>query len=160
MSSDTADSNERGTYWEGYSNYESVSRRINESVATALDSYSYIAAAHSEGAPVHPQQAAEARASIMAAAMRLATEMEEDRGNVQLYDEILDRWRGTETEDGYFSQFQEVRLQQQSPAWLFSFVYDIRQAAWKLGYVQAGRTQKEDPADPNEAEAEAMLEGI
>jgi len=45
-----------------------------------------------------------------------------------------------------------------SPQWLYTFVVQIREAAWELGYLQAGRTHKAEEGDPEEQEPLAMFE--
>jgi len=151
---DAADSS-ANTRWEGYSDYQAVSHRVGQSIESAVEAYAEISSAHTEGAPVTPDQAAEARAAILAAALKLVPEMENDREAVTMYDEILDRWNG---EEGFIARLNDMQLQQTAPGWLFQFIVDIRRAGWELGYLQAGRTAKSDPDDPVEAEASSMFE--
>ena len=163
MSSGDADAGSgTGTRWEGFSNYEKVSQRISESVDNAIDSYALLQSRHAEGAAVRPDLASEARSHILASAMRLSVEMESDRDEVDVYDEILTRWRegGEDTEDGMLAAFQEAKLQEGVPGWLYNFVEDIRRAAWELGYLQAGRQSRAEPDDPVEAESEAMFNDL
>lgn len=160
--SDAAGGSSRGTRWEGFSNYEQVSKRISTSVDDAVDAYSTIQAAHVEDTAIPPDLASEARSLILSAAMRLMVEMESDREAVDVYDTILSRWEDGDdrTETGYVAEFQDVRLAEGVPGWLFQFVKDIRRAAWELGYLQAGRTSRTDPEDPDEAEVENMFDDL
>lgn len=146
---------DRGSRWEGYSDYRVVSGRIARTIEDAVEAYAVIDARHSEGASVSPELASDARASIMAAAMMLQHEMERERGDDEKpYDEILSRWEG---EEGFLRQMDTVQLRQVRPAWLHEMVLDIRRAGWELGYLQAGRTESQEPEDPVEADAEAMF---
>lgn len=130
---------ETNSRWDGYSDYRFVSLRVATTIDNALDAYSRIDGAHSEGAKVGPELAAEARARIMSAVLKLIPEMRRDAGSVELYAEILDRWEG---EDGYVRALDEVSFREQCPGWLFQMMLDIRSAGWELGYLQAGRTEK------------------
>lgn len=147
---------QRGTRFEGYSDYERVSGRIVMTIEDALEAYAFIDSAFTEGAPVSPEDARDARTSIMNAAMMLFDEMRrEQANNIDKYDDILDRWEG---EDGYIARFHEHSLRRDgSEGWLHQFVLDIRSAGWKIGYLQAGRTAKESLDDPVEEDSEAMF---
>ncbi|WP_148414916.1 hypothetical protein [Haloferax sp. KTX1] len=149
-----SNSEKRGTRWDGYSNYEKVSDRYARAVDDALNAWAWIDAAHAEDAQIRPEDAAEARSLIKAAAFRLIPEMEYDKEDVDLYGEILDRWLG---EDGFIERFESVSLTTSSPGWMHEFMLDIRRAGWEIGYLKAGRTQKEEPEDKVEAETSAMF---
>jgi hypothetical protein len=141
------------TRWEGYSDYQKVSIRVGETIENAVDAYTLIDSRHTENAPVEPEFAADARAQIKSAAMKLIPELENDREVVDFYDEVLDRWQG---DDGYLQQLREVSLQQSCPDWLEDMVIDIRRAGWELGYLQAGRTERVTPEDPDEAKQQEI----
>ena len=144
-----------GTRWEGYSDYQLVSKRVGKSVHNAIEAYARLDSLHAEGAQVPPETAAKARSHMFAAALKLVPELRRDADEVDLYEEILDRWEG---DDGYLrNQLHNTRLQTGSPGWLFQFVLDIRRAAWELGYLQAGRERKGEPDDPLEAETNDMF---
>lgn len=143
-----------GTRWEGYSNYENVSYRFAASVDKALEAFARIDAAHSEGADVPPLIAAEARGRILTAMMKVMTEMERDQENVELYEEILGKWTG---ERGYNARLSQTSLREESPAWLFDMMMDLRKAAWELGYLKSGRAAKEEDPDPIEGDARSMF---
>jgi hypothetical protein len=149
---------ERDTRWEGFSNYQSVSDRIARSIHDAIEAYAVIDSRHAEKARIKPGMAAQARAKILAPALRLKVEMAADRNeNVDEFDEILDRWAG---DDGFLEKLEEVQLQRKCPDWLSTFVEDIRSAGYELGYLQAGRTVKEKPDDPVERDTEEMFDNL
>jgi len=149
---------ERGTRWDGYSNYEKVSDRYARSIDDALNAWSWIDAAHAENAQVRPADAAKARSQIKAAAYRLIPEMENDEDEVDLYADILERWLG---DDGYIERFESVSLTTSSPGWMHDFMLTLRRAGWELGYLKAGRSQQTEIEDADaraDAEAKAMFE--
>lgn len=149
------------TQWEGYSNYQEVSKSMAESVADAMDSYAWIQGAHLNGAPVNAADAAHVHADILGAAMKLRVEMreEQERGNED-YDEILARWDGEDDGSGFIRMLHEHELANELPGWMLQFVDDIRTAAWRLGYLQAGRRREELPDDPVERDAKKMYQGV
>lgn len=142
------------TRWEGYSDYKRVSREIAITVEDAVRAFSWLDAAHSEGAPVTPTDAANVRAVILEAMLLLETEMEEDRAVEPLYDEILSRWQG---EEGIFRKLDGVQLAEVRPGWLAVAVRDIRRAARELGYLEAGRSVKTVNEDADE-DIEALFQ--
>lgn len=147
--------------WEGYSDYQVVSKRVGKTVHNAIEAYALLDSLHAEGASVDPRTAAKARRHMYTAALALVPELrndapDEDGEGVELYGEILDRWEG---EDGYLrNQMHTTKFQNGSPGWLYQFIIDIRTAAWELGYLQAGRETKGEPDDPVEAETADMFE--
>lgn len=142
------------TEWEGWSDYQRVGDRVARSVHNAVEAYAILSARHAENARIKPDVAADARAKILAPALRLKTEMaiNDDR-----FEETLADWQG---EDGYIAQLREIQLQHQCPSWLPEFVEDIRKVGWELGYLQAGRTVKKEPEDPTERDTEAMFDNL
>lgn len=159
---ENGDSPYDGTEWEGYSNYQAVSQNVSQSISAALDSYAWLQGAHREGAGVRPEPAANARADILSAALRLYVEMQQEQANGNDdYDDILDRWGSDEDDEpGYIGQFHELRLTEGLPGWMLQFVMDIRTAGWQLGYLQAGRRAKKQPDDPVEGETDSMFGGM
>lgn len=145
---------ERETRWEGYSDYQTVSKEVAASIEAAVQAYARIDSAHQESAKVTPEQAAEARARILSAAMSLIPEMREDRESVDFYDEVLARWQG---DSGSISKLSETQLSEESPAWLFQMVLDLRTVGWKIGYLKAGRSREVNDDDPVESETDSML---
>lgn len=145
---------EREKYWDGYADYKSVSKRISQTIEDAVSAYSYIDAAHSEQAPITREEARDARTPILNAAIMLHDEMQREAEHNDDYDDILARWNG---QDGFVKRFDEISLREERPGWLYDFARDIRTAGWRLGYLQAGRTEREGPDDPIEEEAEEMF---
>jgi len=156
MASDP-DSNTR---WEGFSNWQNVSDRMARSIEQAIRAYTFLDSRHQEDARVQPKEAAKARSQILSPALRLMPELREERETVDVYDEILSRWQPDGEEDGFIHKINEVRLQESSPGWLLQFVLDIRKAGFELGYLQAGRTVKEEPSDPVEGDTERMFDNL
>lgn len=163
MASNASSSN---TQWESYSDFATVTRRVADSIGDAIDAYARIRGRHAEGAPVQPQLAAEARGRILAAALRLLVELEQNAPDDATPDDneyaaILARWQGENGDDrGFIQQFDDVELQEECPDWLGQWIRDIRTAGWQLGYLRAGETKKQRPDDPEEAQAEAMLDDM
>lgn len=152
-----------GTTWEGYSNYQAVSRDIAKSVSEAGDSFAWLQARHIEGASLEPARVAEERSNILGAAHRLYVEMaqEVEENGDETYEEMLERWGGPLCEaNGRLDQLREVSLVYELPGWLQQFVVDIRTAGWQLGYLKAGRRTREKPDDPVEEEIEETLSGL
>jgi hypothetical protein len=157
MSTDSR--NETETKWEGFADYQRVSIRIGQSIDDALDSYAELDSRHQEGAQVSADVAASARRDILSAAMRLIPELKNDREvDDAPYDDILTRWEGGVEEDGYLKRLNEVNLTRSCPAWLFQMALDIRMAGWHLGYLQAGKTESQDPDDPTNMQVNKMLD--
>lgn len=163
------------TEWEGYSDYEAVSRSVAKSIDDAVDAYAWLQRLHREDASVRPRAAANASADVLAAALRLYVEMqqEHEEGNDD-YDEILARWGydvadddedggpdiGTdEAPKGFISALHEGTFQSGLPSWMLELVTDIRTAGWKLGYLQAGRRSKKSSDDPVEEDVDTLMEG-
>lgn len=132
-----------------------MSIEIGESIFEALEAYSLIDSYHVENATLSPKNAAKARAKIMKAALQLVGEMENDKDSDEWYEQTLDEWQG---ETGYINRLAETSLRQKSPGWLFDFVTQIRRAGWELGYLQAGRQGKPEPADADTAQVRRMIE--
>jgi len=154
---------ESDTRWEGYADYRKISLRVAGAIEDAVNAYARLDSAHQENAQIQPELAAEARARILGAAMKLMPELEEDRETVDLYDQILTRWEDGEKPDddsspGYIEAINQTRLKDESPSWLFQMVLDIRQAGWELGYLQAGRKRDAGDGDPVEKESDNMVE--
>lgn len=139
---DPGEGGDRETYWDGYADYKSVSKRISQTIEDAVKAYSYIDAAHSEGASLRPEEARDARTPILNAAIMLHDEMQREAERNDDYDDILERWDG---EDGFVRRFDEISLRDERPGWLYQFIRDIRSAGWRLGYLQAGKTEREGP---------------
>lgn len=143
--------------WDGFSIYADVSQDIHQSVSDAIDSYSVVVSAHSEGAKLRPDDAARHKANILGAANRLITELNQEDHR---FEDILDDWRGTgDGSPGRISELHDTALTEQYPGWLHRFVLQIHEAAWRLGYLKAGRYESDDPDTP-ESNGRKMIEDL
>jgi len=149
---------ETTTRWQGYSDYQSVSRRIAQSISDATEAYATIQRAHEEEARVSPDLASRAGSRIMSPALLLKQHMERDKDSVEQYQEILERWTegDDDVDDGYLTLLQTVQLHKDCPDWLWQFIEDINTAGLELGYLAAGRKEKEEA--PIDSEDEAVKE--
>lgn len=145
------------TRWNSFSNYGDIAEDVHQAVVGAIEAQAFIHAMHQEGARVSPEDAAEASARMLSAARRLLTEMrrENERNSDGPYDDILEKWEGP---NGYISQLAGSNLSDSSPAFLHDFVEDIHRAAFEIGYIRAGREERQDLDDPVENDAMAMFE--
>ena len=148
---------ETETYFEGYSDYQSVSKDIGQAVRDAIDAYAYIDGRHSQGARIHATNAASAYRRILGAAIRLLPELKRDAETKEELGEIYADWTGDGDDEGRIDQLQALSFQSPPPDWLFEFVVQIREAAWELGYLQAGQSRKAEQDDPVEEEATSMF---
>lgn len=152
---------ETETYFEGYSDYQSVSKDIGQAVRDAIDAYAFLDGRHTQGARVRATNAARAHRCILGAAIRLLPEVERDAETKEVLGEIHADWMGNgEDDDGDIDKLRSLSLQDPPPDWLFGFVVQIREAAWELGYLQAGRSRKADEGDPAEEEPKQMFEEL
>ncbi len=157
--------------WEGYSDYEVVSKRIGRKVSNAIEAYSVLQGAGAERAQLSDYEYTQARAKILDAAMSLKVEIEREAANEppnsdeNIYTPIVDRWTdgGDENDPRGIHQrvHGDVYLQRWASSWLgvFTFVEDIRRAAWELGYLQAGRVSGQEGIGIDE-DVNAMFEGL
>lgn len=156
--------------WEGYSDYEVVSKRIGRKVSNAIEAYSVLQGAGAERAELSDYEYTRARAKILDAAMNLKVEIEREAANEppnsdeNIYTPIVDRWtEGTDenASDGYINAFMALSISRggRVPGWVFTFVEDIRRAAWELGYLQAGRVSGKEGIGIDE-DVNAMFEGL
>jgi hypothetical protein len=156
--------------WEGYSDYEVVSKRIGRKVSNAIEAYSVLQGAGAERAQLSDYEYTQARAKILDAAMSLKVEIEREAANElpnsdeNIYTPIVDRWTDGGDEnapEGYINEFMAMSISNggRVPGWVFTFVEDIRRAAWELGYLQAGRVNetKDGDMDPD---VKSMFEGV
>lgn len=150
--------------YEGYSDYKTVSNRIGATIDNAVDACAAISALHTEGARVRPQLAAELRRDIVSAALMLVPDLEgaqngDGEGN---HDDILERWGvgqdGEIGEDGYLGQLRQTDLQRECPDWILQLAIDIRRAGWEVGYLRAGRMNRELDVEEDERQAREMFE--
>lgn len=156
--------------WEGYSDYEVVSKRIGRKVANAIEAYSVLQAAGAERAELQPHEYTHARAKILDAAMSLKVEIEREaaveppNSEDNIYTPIVGRWSDGDDKNapqGYIAEFMQLSISQDGrvPGWVFGFVEDIRLAAFELGYLQAGRTTSKG-GNAIDEDVNAMFEGL
>jgi len=145
------------TQWEGYSDYQTISQRITASIHDAIEAYAAIERAHMEGARPDPQTAARAGSRIMTAAMIVQTELDTFSDENDEYEELLDKFQG---DDGYTARLKQVQLRSECPDWLHEFVADIRRAGFELGYLQAGRRNKQREKTGPTDEAREMFANL
>lgn len=148
------------TQWDGFSIYAEVSRDIHMAVADAVDSYSQLAAMHSESAKIEKGEAAEHKANILRAANRLLTELKQEQHREPL-EKILVAWAGESDDphdDGRIDDLLAAEVWREMPESLHELVNEIHEAAWRLGYLKAGRETEADPHGDPESSGLGMIE--
>lgn len=121
-----------GAEWQSFADYRAVSHQVARAVDEAVAAFAEIESMHVEGVKVRDREAAQARARVQTAALMLLPELEQ---NADDYDELLARWTG---ERGFLQRLDDVSLRRSCPDWLEQFARDIREAGFRLGYLQAG----------------------
>jgi len=144
--------------WSAYTDYSYVTRRVAKSVGDAVEAIETLESAKRTGEKISAREETDLRASVLSATTRLRTELENGRERNELYDEILTRWDG---EDGFLERFRNADLVARPPEpWLGQFATDIHRAGWELGYLKAGREEKETRGgDPDDGQVRDMFEG-
>jgi len=145
------------TEWDAYSDYQHVSRRVAKSIGDAIDAISIIESGKVAGEKLSSREETDLRADVLGAVIRLQTELENERETKEVYEEILTRWEG---EDGYINRFRNLDVMNpQSEGWLQQFASDIHRAGWELGYLKAGREEKQSRGgDAYDGEVREMIE--
>lgn len=155
------------TSWSAYSDYQKVTRQAAQEVHLATRAYAWLTAQHREGARLRAEKTANESAYIQSAAMRMLPELRANQETNDIIEGIYTRW----TEDGeygleggkgdpwppYLNAFEEAQLHRGVPPWLGQFVEDIQQAAWEIGYLKAGKSQRERDVRSPEEMANAMF---
>jgi len=147
------------TQWDAYSDYQHVSRRVAKSIGDAVDAIAVIDSGEVAGEKLSARDETNLRADVLGAVVRLQTELENERDTKSVYDEILSRWQGDE---GYINRFRALNIAVlQSEPWLQQFATDIHRAGWELGYLKAGREEKQKRGgDAYDGEVREMIEGM
>jgi hypothetical protein len=146
------------SYFDGYSDYQSVSKDIGSAVADAIDAYGYLIASDGRN---NRQKKTRAHGRILAAAMRLLPEMEQSKSVKPELEEIYQRWVGdSEAEQGYLEMLEDADFGRQAPEWLTDFVFEIRKAAWKLGYLRAGKEKTKQDQEIDTKQSEQMFANL
>jgi len=145
------------TEWDAYSDYQHVSRRVAKSIGDAIDAISIIESGKVAGEKLSSREETDLRADVLGAVIRLRTELENERDTKEPYGEILSRWEG---EEGYINRFRGLDVMNpQSEQWLQKFATDIHRAGWELGYLKAGREEKQSRGgDAYDGEVREMIE--
>lgn len=140
-----------GAEWQSFADYRAVSQQVARAVDEAVAAYSEIESMHVEGVKIRDREAAQARARVQTAALMLLPELE---ANADDYDELLARWTD---EDGYLARLDDVSLRVSCPDWLEQFARDIREAGFRLGYLQAGQYEGDDTEFSDESLTDSIL---
>lgn len=144
--------------WNAYSDYQTVSQWVAESINEATHSYVKLSSAIRSGYKISPEEETHLRADILLGAMAVRTELEHNRQQREIYDEILSRWEG---EDGFVTRFRELQLPKEYEPWIEQFIEDIRRAGWELGYLKAGREDEvTENGDGFDGELRDMIDQI
>lgn len=147
--------------YEGFSDYQSVSNRVTASIDNAVDAFAMIDSLHAENARIQQREAAMARRHMLSAAIKLLPEIKENKNGKEddIFADIYSRW--VEEGDGdtgpFLDELKKVEFQSEAPDWLSQFAQDIRRAGWEIGYLQAGRTVKDEDLDPADEQAQDMF---
>lgn len=161
---------ESGRRYEGYTDFKSVSQRIAKSVDDALEGYAFAASVTEEGYRGDKEEVVYAKSAIRGAALKLVPELRlnaqgsSDDG-AEEFEEMLRRWmeHGVDDNTGYIEAIRHVDfydINEPIPDWVEDFVLDIRSAAFKLGYLKAGRVEEETNIDPIEEDVNSMFKGL
>ena len=150
----------RRSEWEAYADYQSVSERVAESIGDAVEAIETIESSMLCGEKLSTERETVLRADVMAATIWLRTELENGRQQNELYDEILTRWDGDGEEEGLIEKFRDLDIMASRPGpWLNQFATDIHRAGWELGYLKAGREEKQTSSgDPYDGQVRDMFD--
>lgn len=154
--------------YEGFSDYQSVSNRVTTSIDNAVDAFAMIDSLHAENARVKQREAAMARRHMLSAAIKLLPEIKENKNGKDgdnsdedndVFSAIYERWvtEGDGDTGPFLDELKNVQFQKKAPDWLSQFAEDIRRAGWEIGYLQAGRTVKDENLDPADEQAQDMF---
>jgi len=157
MSSAPEEAESPETQWDAYSDYQHVSRRVAKSIGDAIDALSIIESGKVAGEKLSARDETDLRADVLGAVIRLQTELENERDSNDTCNDILSRWEG---EDGYINRFRDLDVRDyHSEEWLQKFASDIHRAGWELGYLKAGREEKQSRGgDAYDGEVRDMIE--
>jgi hypothetical protein len=151
-----------GGKWDGFSDYNDVSRRIVNAVDLAAECEATLRSRHREGAKISPELASELRSGIQSAINKVYPEIEREAERDEIYRKYKRRLDGEEdAASGLIDAFHQANFQTQAPNEINDLVKVLRKAAWELGYYQAGRTEgKEDDSSDLDGEVRDMIEGM
>jgi hypothetical protein len=151
-----------GGKWDGFSDYNDVSRRIVNAVDLAAECEATLQARHRERAKISPELASELRGGIQSAINKVYPEIEREADRDQIYKEYVEKLEGKEeAASGLINAFHQANFQTEAPEEINELVKVLRKAAWELGYYQAGRTEgKDDNSSDLDGEVRDMIEGM
>lgn len=144
------------SYFEGYSDYSSVTKDINDAVARALDGYGEIVGK----GRVDQATCDRAVPALLAAGMRLLPEIEESKAAKPELQEIYTRWVGEEGAEGYIDEIGKVNTNHIPESTIQQFTFDVRKAAFKLGYLKAGEQRNGESTDVDDQQSEQMFDNL
>jgi hypothetical protein len=150
---------ESGTEYDGFANYESVSNRIEETIYASIEAYARLGQADPSQYKIGREEERHLRAEILTAALIMEIEIEEHASAGEEWaEDILGRWSG---ENGYIDRLRQAPSGEAARDWCRQFVTDIRRAGVRLGYLKAGReVEQEDEladADPYDSDIYDMI---
>ena len=135
---------ESGTEYDGFANYESVSNRIEETIYASIEAYARLGQADPSQYKIGREEERHLRAEILTAALIMEIEIEEHASAGEEWaEDILGRWSG---EDGYIDRLRQAPSGEAARDWCRQFVTDIRRAGVRLGYLKAGREVEQEDA--------------
>jgi len=145
------------TEWDAYSDVQHVSRHVSKTIVDAVAAIQTIKSAKRSGEKLSSREETDLRADVLTAMSLVRTELENEREQKERYGEILSRWEG---EDGFISRFDNMdAIGTRSEGWLDQFAADIHRAGWELGYLKAGREEKQKRGgDAYDGEVREMIE--
>jgi hypothetical protein len=152
-----------GGKWDGFSDYNDVSRRIVNAVDLAAECEATLRSRHREGAKISPELASELRSGIQSAINKVYPEIEREAERGEIYKEYIEKLDGKEdAASGLIEAFHQANFQREAPNEINELVKILRKAAWELGYYQAGYTQGGDDDDSSDIDGEvrSMIEGM
>lgn len=147
---------EEESYFEGYSDYKSVTKDINDAVARALDGYGAIVGK----GRVDQATCDRAVPALLAAGMRLLPEIEESKAAKPELQEIYTRWVGEKDAEGFIDEVTKVHGNHIPEKTIQQFAFDIRKAAFKLGYLKAGEQRNGESTDVDNQQSEQMFDNL
>jgi hypothetical protein len=122
---------------DNYSHYRTISEEMLGDVRDAVDAYSFLNSRWTQGIGVTPQSASATKRALLNATKQLGFQIKMSRDGDEKLGEIHARWYDDE---GYLKQLEEADMMDPVP-WLSEMVDDLVEAAWRLGYTQAGRIE-------------------
>ena len=155
--SDRREEPEPESEWDAYSDFQHVSRSVSKTILEAVRAIQTIESAKVSGEKLQSREESDLRSDVLTAVTLVRAELENEREQNEVYESILSRWEG---ENGFITRFKEMdAILPQSEPWLQQFADDIHRAGWELGYLKAGREEKQSRGgDAYDGEVRDMIE--